>query len=62
VAEKHTFFGGNWLKNVRFLGGSSWKTYVFRAEVAEKHTFFWRKWLKNVLFWLKNARFSGVTG
>jgi hypothetical protein len=29
VAEKCFFFGQKWLKNVRFSGGSGWKTCVF---------------------------------
>jgi hypothetical protein len=55
VAEKHAFFGQKCLKNVRFSGGSGWKTCVFQVEVAEKRVFFSWKWLKNV-------RFSGGSG
>jgi hypothetical protein len=54
-AEKCAFFRWKWLKNVRFSGGSGWKTCVFQVEVAEKRAFFRWKWLKNV-------RFSGGTG
>jgi hypothetical protein len=39
-----------WLKNMRFLGRSLWKTCVFQVEVAEKRVFFRWKWLKNVCF------------
>jgi hypothetical protein len=39
VAEKRTFFGKKWLKNM-----------LFCAEVAEKRAFFGWEWLKNLRF------------
>jgi hypothetical protein len=55
VAEKRVFFRWKWLKNVRFSGGSGWKTCICHVEVAEKGVFFRWKWLKNM-------RFSGGSG